>query len=185
MPSRKDLINSALLELGDTVIADLDESSTEATIARATFDEIRDELLDEHPWRFAQTRVALDELSPAPEFGYEHRYQLPNDHIRVSSVNDIEDDAWDVEGQELLTDAAPVEIVYTRRVEETGLYSPRFNATLIKRLAMHWSEPLTSSTSLSDRIEKKADRTERRAKSADGQEGSVKPMENYGWLEER
>jgi hypothetical protein len=185
MPSKLDIINDALLELGDTTIGDLDEDSTEANIARSTFDQTRDELLDEHPWRFAQTRLALTELSPAPIFGYAHRYQLPNNHIRVISVNDIEDGEWDVEGKELLTDEGEVEVVYTRRVEETGLWSPRFTATLIKRLAMKWSESLTSSTSLSDRAEKKADRTERKAKSADGQEGSSRRIENYGWIEDR
>jgi hypothetical protein len=185
MASKLEIINKALLELGDAVIGDLDENSTEALIARNTFDQERDDLLDEHPWRFAQTRHIPPELSPAPSFGYDHRYQLPNDCIRVISVNDIDDELWEVEGRELLTDENPVEIVYTRRVEETGLWSPRFTATLVKRLAGIWAEPLTSSTSLADRIEKRSDRTERRAKSADGQEGSVKAVENFGWLEER
>jgi hypothetical protein len=182
-----DVVNGALDLLGVSPISAIGEDSVAGALAARTYAQRRDELLASHPWGFATVRVALVEL-PAPdsESGFLHRYQLPDDYLRVVEVIGAETDEWVVEGRELWTDlATPVWVRMIRKVTQPGLFSAPFVDALRHDLAREWSEPLSQSSSLAQRIEMKADRTIRESRSFDSQEGSIRVARVHGWVDER
>lgn len=85
------------------------------TEVKAQFEFALRELLRQHNWRWAKTRVALVE-GTAPDFGWAHSFALPDDFVTLISLN--EEDAYDfleyyeIEGANLLTDETTAEIVY-------------------------------------------------------------------------
>ena len=75
----------------------------------------RDLTLRAHPWNEAKKRVVIAQTSDEPVFGYDRRYSVPSDSLRVLSVNDDLGadvrlnfsgvDAWEVEGDYILANA--------------------------------------------------------------------------------
>jgi len=73
------ICNLALGKLGAARIISLTEASPEANACSIHYEQTRNEVLRAHRWNFAITRATLTELASAPEFGWAHQYQLPND----------------------------------------------------------------------------------------------------------
>jgi hypothetical protein len=67
MTTDVDIVNAALIRLGERTIASLAEPVKPAQLAGALFADLRDTLLREHPWNFALTRASL--VLPAPAAG--------------------------------------------------------------------------------------------------------------------
>lgn len=136
--SRAHICNLALahIHLTDTTIANLDtDKGNVAVQCRIHYDVARKFVLESHPWKFATRRVALADVgSPPLEWAY--RYDVPSDSVRVVEVVrdlkteepipfEIEDDGT---GNKLvlLTDKVNAYILYTRDVENVGLFSAGF-----------------------------------------------------------
>jgi hypothetical protein len=183
-----DVINGALLQLGAQTISAIGEDSVAGELSAATYETIRDRVLASHPWGFATKRVQLTELSPVPATGtgFDRRFQLPTDYLRVLELIDARDEDWVIEDQELLTSFVDdVFVKYIRRVETPGKFSAPFVEALQSILASEWAEPLTSSNSLSNRMDRAAEVRMRRSRSFDGQESAMQIVEHYSWIQKR
>lgn len=135
MASQVEIVNLALQKFGSVTIQSITDATPPARYAAVLWDIIRDELLYSYPWNFAMKRVILDTPSATePEFGFNYKFTLPADCLRVWELYDNESD-WTVEGGELYTDADEVYVRYIARIEATGLFSPAFVTSLALRLA--------------------------------------------------
>ena len=189
MPSDLEIVNGALTRLGQPPISVIGEATRAGALAAAEYERIRDGLLRSHPWNFATTTAQLTAHLPTP-VGWLKAWELPLDQLRVLSIVDIggpETEVWSIEDGVLVEKVAfsSVVIRYIRRVLEPGRFSHGFVDALIATLAQEWVEPLTSSASLSQRIDVAQDRALQVARSAEGQEGSVKVIQHSSWIQRR
>ena len=149
MTSKTQICNKALAHLGEAAIADFDENSVLAEKCRVHYEIERDALLRMHRWNFAKERVDLVAEEPDPTFGWDYRYDLPEDCLRVLSVNGVEADLdetdFEIEGRSLLSDDYGVSMVYIKREEDPELYDPLFVLALSAKLAAALCLELTGS----------------------------------------
>lgn len=144
-----ELANIALSKLGPGggyITAFETDSSVQAQSARRTYVAIRDEVMEAHPWRFARRRVAAAADDPeVPAWGFALQYTLPNDCLRVLSVEG-EGVTYEVEDGKLLTDeTGPLNIRYLAQVTDTSKFSPTFVAAMTTRWAIEMCPTITKS----------------------------------------
>lgn len=183
MATKIQICNQALRLLGVARITALTDSNEQARVLTDVYDAIRDEVLSAHPWNFAIKRDALVELADAPEFDWEHAFQLPTDCLRVIKMED--DTKFVREADQLLTDEATAKIQYIARITDTSLYTPAFVTTLAARLATEIAYPLTNSATASTEMYKLYLEKLRTAKGIDAQEGTPQKEESLSWEESR
>jgi len=151
--NKTDIANIALAKMREGRITNI-ESITDsvAVVLNDQYDHALDLLLEEHRWNFASKRVTLSQLSEAPPFGWDHKYQLPSDLIRLKDVNgeDVEASSqlFALEGRELLSNDNTVTITYVSRVTDTNIFSPSFVEALSFKLAAITCGRLTGDTKL-------------------------------------
>jgi hypothetical protein len=180
MTSEVDIVNNAILKIRGNSISALGEAGAEGEYAAVLYPQIRDAVLADHPWNFAITRAALARDATAPAFEYSYRFQLPSDCLRVWDVYD-HTTPWKVEGRYILTDEAECNIIYIKRVETTGLFSPLFVEALATRLAASLAVPIAGDQGLKSSLFQEYIQVIRRAKTADAQEGSADNIQATLW----
>ncbi len=151
MITKIELINTALLRLGQAMISSLDEPSTEALTASMLYTPALETLLREFPWNFAKKRVHLASIQITDETAYKHGFILPNDCLAILEIlpkNGLEESPYIIEGNVLYTDQEKVLLVYTRMVENIAEFSSQFCDALSWRLATELSIPLTHNLQL-------------------------------------
>lgn len=187
MASDVTIVNRALTLLGQKPITAFTDNVKAARLATREFSEERDDLLSQHPWNFAMGRASLAANSAAPEWGFERAFDFPVNALRILTVNGEEMGyEWQVEGRQILTDlSAPLEIKYTKKIEDANLMPPYFREALAAKIAWGWSERITGSNSITDRREKDYLRKLTAARSADGQEGTQGVFDTSTWLDSR
>ena len=149
----------ALGRVGEKQAVDnLSANTTAAKLCNAIYELARDSALEEHPWPFATRRATLgvladdeDDDEARANTAWQYVYALPTDilpggvgcrYLETGLPNPapdqqipfvLEDDAD--EGLVLLTNQNDAELVYTRKVTETGKFSPLFTDALAWRIA--------------------------------------------------
>jgi len=115
-----DIVNTALIQLGQTPITAFGQNSGTGLILQASYNRSRDDLLRRQPWNFARSWSALASLTDVPLnmdiiptasdgpglVTYSHAYQLPIDCIRVFRFSP-KDAHWRIVGRRIYTDAVP------------------------------------------------------------------------------
>ena len=185
MASTVGIVNAALIKLGEATITSLSEGAKPARLAHAVYDELRDSVIQAHPWNFALARAELAADAAAPVWGYANAYPLPTapDYcLRVLRLEDTETE-WKVEGRRILTDAgAPLRVLYLRRVTDPNEFSALFREALAARLAAELAEPLKQSSSMAEAMRALYERKLAEARTADAQEGTPDAIEAEEWL---
>ena len=131
------IANLALASVGAKVISTFNEDSASARIISKFYDVIRDEVLSEAIWTFAQKRVALALLAETPVFTDDQvtlMYGLPTDLIKLNFVNDPSA-LVKIEGGKLLSNTSNLKIQYTFRNDDPSTYYPKFITAFATRLA--------------------------------------------------
>lgn len=150
MPSVTEIANLALSKLGPGggYLTDFDTDQTvQAQSARRTYVAMRDLVLEAFGWRFARKRDALAADTATPEWGFDLRYAVPSDFLRILSIEDYDGD-YEVEGGYILTDSeAPLNIRYIARITDTSQFSPSFVDALATRWAAELAPTITKSKS--------------------------------------
>lgn len=184
MATQTNICNIALRSLGATRITSIDQAIEEARILKDIYVDMLREVLSTHPWNFAKKRDTLTELADAPEFGYDHAYQLPGDCLRVVRMAD-DDSIFEIESDQLFTDESAAKIEYIAYIVDTTKYSPGFVTAFAARLAAEIASPITDSrTKAVDMLEVYKEKLAL-AKSADAQEGTVKVIDESSWIDDR
>lgn len=190
MPTEIDLCNLALSSLGDSMITSFTEGTQRAQLCALHYPIARDSCLAWGAWKFARARAVLPRLAEAPAFGYSYAYQLPANpyclHVlalvepvlgpTISQIfggsEDLEETPWTVEGRALLTDATACNILYVKRVEDTGAFAPDFTFCLIDILASQLAYAITGSHTAAQARQQAALAKLSEARAASGREGS-------------
>ena len=153
------ICNLALQRLGAKAISSLTEDTTAGRACNRVYAQARDSELRAHPWSFARERVQIAADSTDPAFGYDKRYALPADYLRILPTNgtngtDIQDD-WQIEGRYILTDdASPIRLVYIKKITDENTFDQMFVELLVARIAMDIAEKVTqSNTKKADAVE--------------------------------
>lgn len=176
--------NRALSKIGDElIILSLDDNTKSARYCKALYADTRDFVLRSYPWRFALKRYVLAPLREKPLFGYEYRFSLPSDCLRVWKME--ENERYQVEGQCLLTDSNICRFIGISRVEDSTVFDPMFVEALSLRLAAELAVPLAASVSLRDSLIKEYQQFVQQAKTASAMEGVQDVFVPQGWVEAR
>lgn len=158
--------NIALVSfLGERPITSLSDNNARARVVRVAFGAARDEVLQGHNWNFA-TGYIVPAARVAPAAGwpgpFTKRYALPEDCIKLRSIEFAEADEWSVlsvaadaagtaaEVKVLATSLTAPSCCYTRRVENVQLWSPQFLTAFAHKLAEMCAPSLARSTSKAD-----------------------------------
>jgi hypothetical protein len=84
------IVNMALMRIGARgTIGSLTEDSPNAIKANAVWDMVFQEVLSERDWKFAKTRVQLQQNANRPAGGYRFAYALPADFLRLCRPREI------------------------------------------------------------------------------------------------
>lgn len=188
-----EIVNLALMRLGIDPILSFTDESDAALLARASYAQIRNDMLEKHPWKFASAFTSLPVRAGAPEgsWGYSFAYDLPGEVLRVTAVeheSNQEGDEWRVVGRVLLTnlgDDATINIEYIFENTDVSTYSPSFIEALSARLEVEWAERLVKSNALGERKQQQYEDKFRMGRSTDGQESNPRRIEKTSWLDVR
>jgi hypothetical protein len=188
MASDVGIASAALRKIGQPPITAFTEDSKAGRLANARFSELRDALLEKHPWNFAMKRASLSASTTSPDWGYANAFPLPTDYIRVFEVNGENEESgkWKVENGEIVTDlSAPLDIRYVYRVTDANRMTAGFREALASVCAADWAEDITGDDSVVEIAERKMRIAVAQARSNDGQEGFPDQIEADEWLDAR
>jgi hypothetical protein len=161
--------NAALAYLNETPLTSLAERRPAALFIRENFGDIRDLLQRSHPWNFNKRRIRPSSLPDTSPSLFSTVYALPDNCLRVLSVDGLDEDSWAVETRGgdgtpseapitvLVTDASNPVVWIVRRVTEPLLWDPLFLDVFAMRLASRIA-PLLGKADAVDNLEARADK---------------------------
>jgi hypothetical protein len=182
MASETGIANLALQKLGDEgEISSLDEDTRAARSVAACFADMRDAVLRDHPWDFARHRVQLPALSSGPAWGGLTAFQKPADFIRFILTE--RDSPYSLEGDAILApQGGPLNLLYVRRVTDTGRFDPLFVEALAARIAQQVAIQITGQVGIRDRVAREYEAALSSAKRVNGQEDAPQDLAEDDWL---
>ena len=143
MASKVEIMNVALLQLGDEIIMSEDEDTKAARVMRIFWDQAVLEVLSDHTWGFARRRATLATLSTPPVFQWTYAFQLPSDYVRMVCMGEPEDELlWEIEGNTLLTNETIAQILYITKDVTVGQFPPKFCTSLSLLLSWYAADTL-------------------------------------------
>lgn len=182
------IANSALIKVGSDRISSLTENTKGAIVCNEQYSKIRDALLSSHPWNFAIAQVQLGQDVVTPEFGWDHRYVLPSDVLRILTIGqgtkELLDDDWQKKGNYVYSDLDSLEIEYIQAITDVTLFPGYFSEALSWQLAADICWIMTQNASLVDQVGNMAEKKVREARSFDAQEGFAKYFQSHDWADE-
>jgi hypothetical protein len=140
-------------------IDDLDEGTQESEACSLWYERIRNQVLKDYPWPFAErfAELALVEEDPNFEWGYAYRApsdflaarRLARDGVRANNIPALPyRTGSDATGGLIFTDEPDATLVYTARIEDVTLFPEDFINALSLRLAYQISKPLSASLAI-------------------------------------
>lgn len=191
-PALIDLVNAALVKIGQDPIITLDNNeaiSPTVTMVRSTVDITKREILRINDWNCARKTIKLTKLANHTNSGWEYAYQLPTNPecLRVVQISVDDGDTYidldeyynhnkglvehlfDIDGSTLLSNTDNIWIKYTADIDAAN-----FDATLasafVAQLAADLAYALPASVSLADYLTKIARQKLKAARSANARE---------------
>lgn len=107
------ICNLAMGYIGEYEVSS--SSDDQYILCERYYDDAVKEVLCEHPWNEAKKRAYLIQSSTDPLFGYDYRFAVPSDCLRVVRLGDGDNDwdFWEIENGYILTDVADTPQSYT------------------------------------------------------------------------
>lgn len=186
MPRTKvEIINLALLSLGEPPITAVTDDRKAADHADRLYDTIRQSVLRSSPWNFAVRRAVLSAETTATSWGDAvNRYRLPADCLRVLRAQYL-DEEWSVEGNHLLTTGTDPGISYVADITDPDLYDPLFVMAFVARLAAELALTLFGSSERRKQMEDLYQERLMEARHKDAIESSTVTMGGTAFLDAR
>lgn len=173
-----DLINQALNYLGEPRIQSLTQNTTSAKYASDSIELSVRQVLRLHDWNSAQKRIKLSRLVEENLFGFKYNYQLPNDYIRLVSLNDYEKD-FKIEGRILTTDEDEIELLYIAYPRLFSDLDPGLIECIASKLAFNIAINVTGDKGAQVNMLELHERQLARARTNDAQESSPEDLSIY------
>lgn len=185
--TKTDIMNIALSLQGQDPMASPDEDTKKGRSMRRRYPDIRNAVLRAHPWNCAKRRANLAELSPAPAFGWDHRFRLPADYERALMFNQDHRALYVIEstdtGRELLTNDTTAQLVYVWRLKIVPFMDSLLVEAIGARLASDTALHITGSPDLTTRLWNRYESKLQEARSVDGQEEPVRELIATDWID--
>ncbi len=180
MPDRHAIANQALGLIGASRIVSFDQGTVESDLCRDLYEDAVREVLQDHPWNFAEDceSLAADAVSIRPDFLFSYqlprpfcipRYILTSDGRRTTR-------RYRISGNKLCTDEPSVRLVFTKRAAEQD-FRPLFTSALAYLLAARLAGPITEVDSKVQNFLQLYQRTLAQARNRDSQEDSPEQFE--------
>lgn len=195
MSSKIEIVNRALVKIGQNRISSIDENSKSATSVRTVYDQVRDTLMQSYIWNFTKVRTQLAADAAAPLFGFQFRYRLPANTLRVLGLGDDTEPqrnytsslhAFKHEDEFIYTDVeAPLNIFLTQKIEEAGKYPPDFCNLLALDIALDIFYDVTKGTERYNTIRQDRAIALRNAKMNHAIENTPEVMVASEWIDSR
>ena len=153
------ICNQALGWLGAKPISSFDDPTNEAQLCSDNYEPIRDAVLEERAWTFADKAATLTDPVPG---GWGEAgpllYELPDDVIRVYRVyrrvhgpQPVAVEGWRREGNYIAARySGTIYLMYTARVTEVGEFTAGFTQTLAARIAADLAMAITRSRKMQE-----------------------------------
>lgn len=179
--SETDIVNVALILLGQPTILRMDDDNDVARTANTLWADVRDAVLSEHPWNRCTKILTLSKTPRDPgwvttERSYSYEYLYPADSLRILEP---EDDLakWEAgvssTGEAVIwSDTDGLTVKYIFRNTNVSQYSAWLSLALSKKMAAELALPITQSLSKATNAATAYDVHLRKAKGMDGQEQS-------------
>jgi len=179
-----------ILQTNEEAVTDITAptSETEKICAR-WYDQTRREVLRRKPWNFALKRVALTATTDTPAFGYDRAFNLPNDFIRVVSLEDPSLSmpefpmSYQLEGNQILTNMEAdtnLNLRYIYDFTSVAKMDSLFINLLVVTLAKNMAYKFSASTSDVQRLDSLMREAMAAAGAIDGQERPPIKLERSG-----
>ena len=143
------IANRALQLLGSSGrIEALDEDHPNARTMTVAYASVRDALLRDYRWNFANKRASVAADATLTLWGNLNRYPFPNDYLRLSRDDEsrLRLD-WRVEGKFIVTqDKAPLNFKYTAQITDPTQFDSMFVEAFAHKLAIATCKEVTGST---------------------------------------
>lgn len=183
-----DIINRALVILGEQPIMTLDQPCKPARIASILYEAVLQSELAGHPWHFAKKRQRLAQEEPG-ECVEGYFYRLPSDWLHSLAVLDTdgEEDKGAVhEGQGIRTShSSGILLSYIAKLDDPRAYPVLFQDVLVLRLASDMAESLTQSTAKRESLYRSYQEALRKAKQANAWMASPAAIPESNWVSAR
>ncbi len=176
------IANNALSRINKSPLQTLDDSSTSALLCRQLIPESVKNILNQYPWHSARKRTVLAPLTETPEYGYRNVFEMPDDYIRLVSVDSLY--RWSREGNRILSDDGTLCIIYVAVPASPYTLDPLIVDTITAQLASQLAVSLTSDSSLVNLLYQETEIKLQKAKlQEDAGEEDIKPH-MHSWANE-
>ena len=144
-----DLVNRALVLLGEQPIMALDQPCKPARVASIMYEGALESELSGHPWHFAKKRQILAEVDDPDAPDGEASYRLPSDWLQSLAVCTVsgEEDLQAVHEGAYIRSPNPsgVMLSYLAKIDDPSAWPALFREVLVLRLAVDMAQSLTQS----------------------------------------
>lgn len=185
--SNIELVNRSLALLGVESVTSLTDNTKAASVASILFDDTRASVFRAHPWNCLIKRAALPKDVTAPVYGYNNRFVLPSDYLRLLAVEDTGSIStpFQIEGAFILSDNDSMNIKYVSLETDVTKYDSLLIDALCARLAADLAQPLLQSTSAMQEMWRMYELKLREARFVDAQENAQDILDTDYWLDSR
>lgn len=183
MSTKTDIVNRALIKIGQPRISNIETESTPAAVTmNAIWDSVRDSLLQLYPWNFAVKRATLAAESAEPDTDeWNTQFILPVDFLQLLEVETAP--PYSFEGSRILcNDVTGIKIKYVACIEDTSQYSALFCELLSNMLAYESVEKITQDKNLKQLLYTEQTILMNRALGVDAIENRPEDMPTDDWL---
>ena len=194
MQSETDIVNSALIELGQDTIASLDGSSKAARLSKRQYPIHRDRMIQRYRWTCCIRRVILAPESAAPEFGFTYKSLLPSDAIEFIGIYDENEPQqnytssripYKVEGRFVLSDEEALPVFYKVKITDPTQFDPLLAGAISFDLAVTLCRPLTGGVQLQAHLKSERDKIVKEAKLSNAIQTMPELIQASEWLDAR
>ena len=180
------ICNAALRKVGADTITGLNQGVKNSNFCNDRYADLRDALLEMHPWNFAVKRVKLAQTTTTPAIKFDYSYALPTDYVRAVGVFDSDEGYGivdhKIEDNRVVSSAFEVWMLYISKVTDPNKMSPLFREALSALLAIEAATSITESRTLRELMTAEFKSALRRARSADSQADLPDRMPIGSWV---
>jgi len=151
MASKLEIINQALILLGENTVNDLTLPVGE--VACRLYDTVREDLLTSHRWRFAVKKVALTAAAGSPVNEWTNHFTLPTDSLMI--IRTYPRSNYEIYEDKILTNQSSVSVDYLFDPGEKK-YPTYFIKAFALKLAADMCLAITNDKSLKELTERDA-----------------------------
>lgn len=162
MASQVEIVNNALVEIGEATITSIDQGTRAARAAKRVWHNIRREMLRRYRWNFAKKRATLAPDATAPAFGYTYAFTVPSDFLAMIGIYDGNEDLrnytatgqpYNMEGRTILYNEATLYLTYIADITDTSQFDSLFESALVYKLALRLAYDLSTGTGRADSLQ--------------------------------